>query len=76
MKEQSGPMARAARDGGTVSADATVRLTVGQAVVRFLAAPRTERFWDLGVPMAAVEPAVAALAAPHVERAERQRPYV
>jgi 3D-(3,5/4)-trihydroxycyclohexane-1,2-dione acylhydrolase (decyclizing) len=33
-------------------------------------------FWDLGVPMAASEPEVAELAAAHVERAERQRPYV
>lgn len=34
------------------------------------------RFWDLGVPPVAAEPEVAALAASHVERAERQRPYV
>ena len=33
-------------------------------------------FWDLGVPLAAAEPEVAALAAAHLERAERQRPYV
>jgi phosphoglycerate dehydrogenase-like enzyme len=33
-------------------------------------------FWDLGVPMEAAEPEVEALAAAHVERAERQRPYV
>jgi predicted outer membrane lipoprotein len=32
--------------------------------------------WDLGVPVAAAESEVAALAAAHVERAERQRPYV
>ncbi len=33
-------------------------------------------FWDLGVPMEASEPEVAALTAAHVERAEQQRPYV
>ena len=62
------------------AADPTVRLTVGQAVVRFLAAQRTERD---GVTQRAI-PAifgighgnVLGLAAAHGERAEQQRPYV
>ena len=61
--------------------DPTVRLTAGQAVVRFLAAQRTERD---GVTQRAI-PAifgifghgnVLGLAAAHGERAEQQRPYV
>ena len=66
------------------AADPTVGLTVGQAVMRFLAAPRTERD---GVTQRAI-PAIPAifgffghgnvlgLAAAHVERAEHQRPHV
>ena len=63
------------------AADPTVRLTVGQAVVRFLAAQRTER---ASVTQRAI-PAIfgifghdnlLGLAATHGERAEQQRPYV
>ena len=73
------------------AADPTVRLTVGQAAaardsseVSVIVVPTdpdrsllpSASFWDLGVPMEAAEPEVAALAAAHVERAEQQRPYV
>jgi 3D-(3,5/4)-trihydroxycyclohexane-1,2-dione acylhydrolase (decyclizing) len=64
--------------GEMSAADPTARLTVGQAVVRFLAAQRTERdgVTQRAIPAIFGHANVLGLEPSHGEQAEQQRPHV